>query len=146
MTSEIERLRVKLLSVNARAPQRQSDLAAGYDLYSSEDVIIGAGKRDRIKTGVAIALPRGTYGRVAPRSSLALHSGIDVGAGVIDEDYRGEVCVVLFNHGDRSFEVKVGDRIAQLIIHVIDTPSVVVVDDLDDTRRGSGGFGSTGTH
>lgn len=81
---------------------------------------------------------------VAPRSGLAWKHSIDVGAGVVDADYRGPVGVILFNHSDVDFEVKVGDRIAQLIVEKIVTPQVVEVDDLDATVRGAGGFGSTG--
>ena len=90
--------------------------------------------------------PTGTPGprRVAPRSGLAYKKGIDVGAGVIDEDYRGEVGVILFNFGEEDFEVAPGDRIAQLILERIATPDVEVVADLDATDRGAGGFGSTG--
>lgn len=80
----------------------------------------------------------------APRSGLALKHAIDVGAGVIDADYRGPVGVILFNHFDVDFEVKVGDRIAQLILEKIVTPAVLEVEDLDSTTRGEGGFGSTG--
>jgi dUTP pyrophosphatase len=81
----------------------------------------------------------------APRSGLTLKNGLDVGAGVIDEDYRGNVGVILFNHSDTEFTVKAGDRIAQLILERIVTPAVEEVEDLDVTDRGSGGFGSTGT-
>jgi deoxyuridine 5'-triphosphate nucleotidohydrolase len=97
-----------------------------------------------LKTDIAIAVPLGTYGRVAPRSGLALKHGIDVGAGVIDEDYRGNVGVILFNHSDVDFIVAAGDRVAQLILEKIETPDVEVVDDLSETVRGGGGFGSTG--
>lgn len=96
------------------------------------------------KTDIAIAVPAGTYGRVAPRSGLALKHGIDTGAGVIDEDYRGNVGVILFNHSDVEFTVAAGDRIAQLILEKIETPPIQCVEDLDDTARGAGGFGSTG--
>lgn len=89
-------------------------------------------------------MPSGTYGRVAPRSGLAAKSGIDVGAGVIDADYRGELKVVLFNHSDENVDIKPGDRIAQLVLERIARPSVADVADLDDTERASGGFGSTG--
>lgn len=139
-----DQLRVKLLNERAQVPCRQSAFAAGYDLHSAEEAVILSGGRAKISTGVAVALPPYTYGRVAPRSSLAHTSGIDVGAGVIDEDYRGEIGVILFNHGAEPFTVKTGDRIAQLIIHVISTPEVVVVDELDWTVRGADGFGSTG--
>ena len=97
-----------------------------------------------MKTGLSISFPAGLYARIAPRSGLALKKFIDVGVGVVDADYRGEVGVVLFNHGDQDFEVKMGDRIAQLILEKISTPEVEEVSRLDSTVRGSGGFGSTG--
>eukprot|EP00951_Prasinocladus_malaysianus_P024173 scaffold207938_cov39-Prasinocladus_malaysianus.AAC.1 len=97
-----------------------------------------------IKTGISIAIPPGTYARVAPRSGLAWKHSIDTGAGVVDEDYRGEVNVILFNFSDNDFPVKQGDRIAQLILERICTPEVEEVQDLDNTSRGGGGFGSTG--
>ena len=83
-------------------------------------------------------------GRIAPRSGLAVKHSIDTGAGVIDSDYRGEVKVLLFNHSEVDFEVKEGDRIAQLVVERIYTPKVVVVDELEESIRGKGGFGSTG--
>jgi len=91
-------------------------------------------------------VPVGTYGRVAPRSGLASKFMIDTGAGVIDADYRGIVFVLLFNHSEKDFEVKQGDRVAQLIIEKIQTPDVQEVQDLEETLRGAGGFGSTGGH
>lgn len=97
-----------------------------------------------VKTDIQIALPSGCYGRVAPRSGLAAKHFIDVGAGVIDEDYRGNLGVVLFNFGKEKFEVKKGDRIAQLICERIFYPEIEEVQVLDDTERGAGGFGSTG--
>jgi dUTP pyrophosphatase len=89
-------------------------------------------------------IPHGHYGRVAPRSGLAWKKSIDVGAGVIDEDYRGNVGVILFNFGDEDFVIKQGDRVAQLILEKISTPEVEEVDELPETSRGDGGFGSTG--
>ncbi len=106
--------------------------------------VVPARGRVLLKTDIAIAVPSGTYGRVAPRSGLALKNGIDTGAGVIDEDYRGNVGVILFNHTDTDFAVAAGDRVAQLILEAIQTPAVEVVDELEDTARGAGGFGSTG--
>ena len=97
-----------------------------------------------MKTGLSISFPAGLYARIAPRSGLALKKFIAVGVGVVDSDYRGEVGVVLFNHGDQDFQVKMGDRIAQLILERIDTPPVQEVQDLAGTERGIGGFGSTG--
>ena len=98
-------------------------------------------------TGLIVAVPPGTYGRVAPRSGLALHGGIDVGAGVIDADYRGQLGVLLFNHSDTDFFVAVGDRVAQLILEVVRTPPLEEASDLGSelTGRGASGFGSTGT-
>ena len=137
-------LKVQKLSNNAALPKRSTDGAAGYDLCASQDCTIPAGGKGLVKTGLSISFPTGLYARIAPRSGLALKKFIDVGAGVVDSDYRGEVGVVLFNHGDQDFEVKMGDRIAQLILEKIDTPPVEEVQGLDDTVRGSGGFGSTG--
>nr|XP_051179131.1 deoxyuridine 5'-triphosphate nucleotidohydrolase-like [Lolium perenne] len=137
-------LKVKKLSENAILPRRGSALAAGYDLSSAVEVTVPARGKALVATDLSIAIPEGTYARVAPRSGLALKHSIDVGAGVIDADYRGPVGVVLFNHSEVDFAVKPGDRIAQLIIQVIATPEVAEVEDLDATLRGEGGFGSTG--
>lgn len=137
-------LLVKRLNEHAILPARGSSLAAGYDLSSSEDVSIPRGTRGLVGTGIAFTVPYGTYGRIAPRSGLAVKKGIQVGAGVIDRDYTGEVKVVLFNHGDEDFEIKKGDRIAQLIIEQIEMPEVKLVNELLVTQRGEGGFGSTG--
>ncbi|TXG53126.1 hypothetical protein EZV62_022295 [Acer yangbiense] len=137
-------LRVKKLSEKAVLPSRGSPLAAGYDLSSATETKVPAGGKALVPTDLNIAIPVGTYARVAPRSGLAWKHSIDVGAGVIDADYRGPVGVILFNYSDADFEVKVGDRIAQLIIEKITTPDVLEVEDLDSTVRGEGGFGSTG--
>lgn len=136
-------LRVQRLTASARAPTRGSAYAAGYDIYASETAEIPAHGRGLVETGIAIAVPPGTYGRVAPRSGLTVKNGIDVGAGVIDEDYRGPVKVALFNHSDSDFKIQPGDRVAQLVIEVIQTPEVAVVESLEATDRGSGGFGSS---
>lgn len=138
--------RVLLTNAKAKAPTRGSALAAGHDLYSSEETVIKARGRGIVQTGIKIALPEGTYGRVAPRSGLAVKNGIDTGAGVIDADYRGLVGVVLFNNSDDDFHVKEGERVAQLIVEKIDTSDIAVVEELDETVRAGGGFGSTGTN
>ncbi|CAI5973542.1 unnamed protein product [Closterium sp. NIES-65] len=104
----------------------------------------GETKAALVKTDLAVAIPLGTYARVAPRSGLALKHSINVGGGVVDYDYRGNVGVILFNHSDNDFPVKAGDRVAQLILERIVTPDVVEVEELDETTRGAGGFGSTG--
>ncbi|XP_047982815.1 deoxyuridine 5'-triphosphate nucleotidohydrolase-like [Salvia hispanica] len=137
-------LRVKRLSEKAVLPSRGSPLSAGYDLSSAVETKVPARGKALVPTDLSVAVPEGTYARIAPRSGLAWKHSIDVGAGVVDADYRGPVGVILFNHSDVDFQVKVGDRIAQLIIQQIVTPEVAEVDDLDATARGSGGFGSTG--
>lgn len=137
-------LRIKKLSEHGRAPERGSTEAAGYDLFSASDLVIPPGDKAVVPTDISLAIPSGYYGRVAPRSGLAVKHFIDVGAGVIDADYRGPLGVVLFNFGQTEFKVKQGDRIAQLILTKIITPTVEITEDLDDTARGAGGFGSTG--
>jgi dUTP pyrophosphatase len=137
-------LDVELRAPGAQAPRRATPGSAGYDLCCAAPVIVPAGGRALIDTGVAIKLPPGTYGRVAPRSGLAVRHGLSVGAGVIDGDYRGEVKVLLFNHGDGYVALAAGDRIAQLIVETAFTPAVRIVEALDATARGAGGFGSTG--
>ena len=138
-------LRVKRLSENAVLPVRGSGLAAGYDLASAEDIVIPARGKAIAKTDLAMAIPLGHYGRIAPRSGFSWKKHTDIGAGVIDADYRGNVGVVIFNHSDEDISVSQGDRVAQLIIEQISTPVVEDVEgELDDTDRGEGGFGSTG--
>lgn len=135
---------VKRLTYSATLPSRGSAHAVGYDLYASEDYLIPRGARMIVNTGIAIVIPKNCYGRVAPRSGLAVKHGIQVGAGVVDPDYTGEVKVVLFNQGENDFKVAVGDRIAQLILERCETPPVKEVLTIDETARGAGGFGSTG--
>ena len=118
--------------------------AAGYDLVAASSTVIPARGKCVVPTDIALAVPEGYYGRVAPRSGLAAKHHIDGGAGVIDSDYRGPVGVVLFNHADTDYEVAQGDRVAQLVVTKIATPQVIEVDDLDETTRGDSGFGSTG--
>ena len=137
-------LRVSLLSEFAKVPTRGSDQAAGYDLYSAVDQTIDRWNNSLIRTDIAIEVPEGTYGRIAPRSGLALKHRLDVGAGVVDRDYRGNVGVVLFNLSDTPYNVRRGDKVAQLVLEQIRTPEIQVVDSLDQTDRGEGGFGSTG--
>lgn len=127
----------------AKLPTRGSQHAAGLDLFSVEDVIVPSDHRASIRTGLSVAIPVGFYGRVAPRSGLAVEYGLDVMAGVIDSDYRGEIMCVLINHGEAPVHIEVGWRIAQLIIESIVTPQPEWADKLDDTERGSSGFGSS---
>lgn len=131
------------LSENARLPTRGSAEAAGYDLYAAKEASIPPNGRALVDTDLALAVPQGTYGRIAPRSGLAVRHGLATGAGVIDSDYRGHVRVLLFNHGDAPVTLAAGDRIAQLVLECIVTPPVTLVNSLDETVRGHGGFGST---
>ncbi|KAJ3743354.1 dUTP pyrophosphatase [Lentinula detonsa] len=142
----ISQLLIKRHSEMAKIPSRGSALSAGYDLYSAEKKTVPAHGKALVDTQISLAVPAGHYGRVAPRSGLASKFMIDTGAGVIDADYRGIIFVLLFNLSDKDFEVEKGDRIAQLIIEKIHTPEILEVQDLDETLRGAGGFGSTGGH
>lgn len=138
-----ETFAVQLLSDKAMIPHRSSNDAAGYDLFSSESLVLPSNTRQAIGTGIKIKIPIGTYARIASRSSMAL-KGIDVVAGVVDADYRGEVKVILHNFSKEDLFITQGHKIAQLILERIKTPSVVVVDYLPETKRGEKGFGSTG--
>ena len=123
-----------------------SQFAAGYDLHALEPVSVPAKGKALVSTGISMAIPYGNYGRIAPRSGLAAKHMIDVGAGVIDADYRGEVKVLLFNLGETDFKVEAEDRIAQLIIEKYTPTELVEVEELTETVRGDGGFGSTGVN
>jgi dUTP pyrophosphatase len=129
-------------------PHYQTDLAAGVDLYAAIDgpAVIGPGKWLLVPTGIAVAIPPGYEGQVRPRSGLALKHGIGMlnGPGTIDADYRGEIGVILFNFSDRPFPVGRGDRVAQLVFAKLAKAAFRTVDSLDETKRGSGGFGHTG--
>lgn len=129
-------------------PARMSTGASGFDLFAAvaEEVQIKAGERALIPTGIKIALPQGLEAQVRPRSGLALRYGITVlnAPGTVDADYRGEIKVVLINHGDAAFTVKRGLRIAQLVIQEVPQIRWEEVDVLSETDRGDGGFGHTG--
>ena len=134
---------MKRMSGEASPPTRGSDGAAGWDLYAAGDAVVSARGRDLIPTDVALVIPQGFYGRITPRSGLALKHGIDVGAGVIDSDYRGKVGVLLFNMSDNDFQVRKGDRIAQIIFTPCPPVTLVESEDLSSTHRACAGFGST---
>lgn len=129
-------------------PAYATDGAAGMDVLSAETVIIAPGRRHAVATGLAVAIPPGYEIQVRPRSGLALKHGITVPntPGTIDSDYRGELKVILINHGEESFAIARGDRVAQLVLAPVTQGSWVEVEELDDTARGAGGFGSTGGH
>jgi len=153
------KLRVMKLASTAIMPVRASDEAAGYDLAAclkdrngaprgelieNGTITIRPGARQLIPTGLAFTVPAGTYGRIGPRSGLALNSGLDTLAGIVDRDYTHEVGVILINLGQEPFVIEHAMRVAQLVIEKIETPDVLEVDHLENTDRGAGGFGSTG--
>jgi len=129
-------------------PKRQTPAAAGMDLHANvhQPVCIGKGRRALIPTGIKIALPIGYEAQVRPRSGLAFNFGIAVlnTPGTVDADYRGELCVLLINHGDEDFTVQRGDRIAQLVIAKVEMIDFTQIGELPDSLRGEGGYGSTG--
>lgn len=120
--------------------------AAGMDVLAAEDVTLAPGGRHAVATGLALAIPPGYEIQVRPRSGLALKHGISVpnAPGTIDSDYRGELKIILINHGAEPFEIRRGDRVAQLVLSPVVQASWLKVDELDNTARGEGGFGSTG--
>jgi len=139
-------LRVKRLSSSATLPVRAHPADAGLDLHSAVDLDIPPGETRLLGTGLALELPPGTEAQVRPRSGLALTYSVTVlnTPGTIDEGYRGEVGVILINHGQRVFEVRRGMKVAQLVVQPTLAVEIVAVDALSDTSRGERGFGSTG--
>ncbi len=144
----MQTVRVKKLRPDAQLPTYGSSCAAGADLYAclDETVSIAPGETFWVPTGIALEIPHGCAGLVFARSSMGAKKGLAPAnkVGVIDSDYRGEIRVVLFNHGSQTQTVAPGDRVAQLLIVPVVTPLYVQSDLLDDTQRGTGGFGSTG--
>ncbi|WP_293768365.1 dUTP diphosphatase [uncultured Corynebacterium sp.] len=142
-------MRVKRLDKDLPMPMRAHRGDAGADLYAAEDVILQPGQRALVGTGIAIALPLGTVGLIHPRSGLAAKQGLSVvnTPGTVDADYRGEIKVCLINHDPHTpIEISRGMRIAQLVVQKVELVGFVEVDELDDTERGAGGYGSTGVN
>ena len=127
-------------------PVRGTTGAVGYDISVASGCVIPTHGKGSVDTGLVVLLPPGTYAQIAPQSGLAYWHFIDVGVGVVDSDFRGEIKVILFNHSMEDFIVQAGDQIAQFILERINTPPIRKVAVLEDTDRGDGGFGSTGTH
>ena len=136
----------KKLNDNAVLPSFANEGDAGLDICSVQDLVLEPGKRALVKTGVAIQLPKGWEAQVRSRSGLAYKHGVAVlnSPGTIDEPYRGEIGVILINHGEEPYSISVGDRIAQLVLRRTEDVISVFVDELTETNRGTGGFGSTG--
>ena len=138
--------KVKKLREDAILPKYASSGDSGADLFTPDEVIIKAGERKLVKTGIAIALPEGYEAQVRSKSGLALKAGLMVlnSPGTVDEKYRGEVGVIIFNTSKEDYKFDAGAKIAQLVISPISQSDFIVLDELDETDRGQGGFGSTG--
>ena len=141
-------IKVKKLNDNALLPHRATEFSAGADIHAciDEDIELNPGERKLIPTGLAIAIPEGYGGFVFPRSGLSTKFGVSLSncVGVIDSDYRGELKTPVINHGQEPYIIRNGERIAQLVIMPIDQSEFGFCDELDNTDRGEGGFGSTG--
>jgi deoxyuridine 5'-triphosphate nucleotidohydrolase len=138
------------LSDTATTPKRVTDGSAGYDVFAAKDDVVPARGRKLIPLDISVSFPNDHVLRIAPRSGLAVKKGIDVGAGIGDSDYTGNYHVLLFNHSDEDYEIKTGDRIAQIMFIKISTPELVEMDEKEfkeavaDSSRQDGGFGSSG--
>ena len=139
-------VKIKRLSEDAKIPEFAHEGDSGVDLYSIEDTEIEAGERKLIKTGLKIAMPIGLEAQVRPKSGLAIKHGITVlnTPGTIDSGYRGEIGVILINQSNEKYKIEKGKKIAQMVFAKVETPEFEEVDDLDETSRNQGGFGSTG--
>lgn len=140
-------VQVKKLNPDVRVPQYMTLLAAGMDIFAhlSAPVLLLPGERCLIPTGIAMAIPAGFEIQVRPRSGLAIKHGVTLvnTPGTIDSDYRGEIKIIVINHGSETFQINAGDRIAQLVVAPVVQAALVEVTDLDQTDRGAGGFGHT---
>lgn len=141
-------IKIKLLDPRAKIPTRGTPDAAGVDLYALDGVTVGAGETVLVHTGVAVAIPAGYAGFIYARSGLAAkrHLAPANKVGVIDADYRGEIMVALHNHGKKSQTLDAGERIAQMVVAPFLAFDFLPAEELDETARGEGGFGSTGKH
>ncbi len=139
-------IKVKKLHKDAQVPKAAKSGDVAFDLYAVEEYELQPGDRGAVRTGLALEIPRGYEGQVRPRSGLALKHGITVlnSPGTIDSGYRGEVKTIMINHGTESFKVEKGMRISQLAIRPVPRVEIALVDELSDSERGDGGFGSTG--
>lgn len=144
----MEKIKVKIEVVDKDVPlpKYQTSGSAGMDLHSAEELVVPKGEFRMISTGLKLAVPNGYEGHIRPRSGLAAKQGVTVlnAPGTLDSDYRGLLKVILVNHGKEDFKISKGDRIAQIVFNKFEAAELEVVDSLDETFRGEGGFGSTG--
>lgn len=137
-------MKIKLLTPNSKLPTRATEGAACWDVYANEGVALLPGERAVVKLGFALEVPSGWEVQIRPRSGLAARDGVLVHLGTIDSDYRGEVSAIVFNLGQHTFRAAPGDRIAQMALCPVPVAGLEIVDELSETARGAGGFGSTG--
>ncbi len=142
------KVKIKKIKDNATIPKYAHQGDAGVDLYSTEDYTLKPGERALVSTGIKIALPEGYEAQVRPKSGLAVKHGISVvnSPGTVDSGYRGEVCCIMINHGNEEFKIESGKKIAQMVFNKVEAAEFEEVEELDETTRGEGGFGSTGHH
>ncbi|MEK7496213.1 MAG: dUTP diphosphatase [Patescibacteria group bacterium] len=140
-------MKIKILKIkDVKTPTYANHDDAGLDLYSAENFVLKPGERRAIETGVKMEIPEGYVGLVWDKSGLAVNDGIKTMAGVVDAGYRGEIKIVLINLSNQNFEIKKGQKIAQMLIQKIEHPKIEIVEFLNESNRGEGGFGSTGKH
>lgn len=141
-------INIKKLSKNAKVPSYESKGASGADIYASKSCVIEPNETKLVKTGIVVEIPRGYEIQIRPRSGLALKNNVTVlnTPGTIDSDYRGEIGVIMTNFGKNTFYVSEGDRIAQMVVNNVGLGLFTIKDNIEDTERGSGGFGSTGNN
>ena len=142
---ELEILQVVKITDKATLPSKAYRNSAGHNLYSAYDYKIPPQGKEKIMTDIRVKVPEGTYGRIAPKSGPAMQNHISIGAGVIDEDYTGNLSILVFNLSNSEFDIKTGDSIAQLICERIAHPTLIEVSSLSQTERGEKGFGSSET-
>jgi len=136
-------IKYKLLHNYATEPARATEGSAGFDLYATDNHQVWPGAQVKIPTGISLDIPEGYAGFIWPRSGMAVKYGFDILAGLIDSDFRGEIMVAAINHGERPIEIRRGDRVAQIVFSPVLTLAAMT-DDIEETERGAGGFGSTG--
>lgn len=141
---EIMKIQVKKLNLEAKLPQFAHQGDGGMDLFSVKDVIVKVGERIICPTGIAVQIPKGYVGLIWDKSGIASKNGIKTMGGVIDSGYRGEIGIVLVNLSKEIYEIKKGDKIAQMLVQKVENPEIMEVENLDETKRGEAGFGSTG--
>ena len=137
-------IKIKKISSDAKLPQYANEHDAGMDFFSNEECIIKPGERKLLSTGISMAIPQGQVGLICDKSGLAVKHGLKTMAGVVDSGYRGEIKIVVHNLSDKDYLVEKGNKIAQMLIQRIEQKELLEVEELDETQRGEGGFGSSG--